>query len=139
MRKFKKEPVNHFVSNFFTDVYLTHEDFLRHDQIRSADGFRTTTYSSDLMKAVRRVKGLERIDTISHPKHKYIGKSFIDPFDGKKKTIVEVWEHFGFGNYFCAVYECNGSHGIFTIQSEGTAIEKYFDRERSLLIEEQLK
>jgi len=134
-----KEKITHFVSSFYEYGYKTHNNFLTHAQIRSEDGFRTTTYCSDLVMSIRKAKRLKKLDSIQHPNHKYIGKTFTDPFDNKKKTIVEVWEHFGFGNYFCAVYECNGSHGIFTIQSEGTAIEKYFGKERDLLIEEQLK
>ena len=135
----KKEIIYPTITKFYQHGYKTHDNLLTHAQIRSDDGFRVTTYCADLVRAVRRAKKLGKLPSIHHTNHRYIGKSFIDPFDGKKKTIVEVWEHLGFGNYFSAVYECNGSHGVFTIQSEGTAIEKYFGRERDLLIEEQLK
>lgn len=134
----KKEIIYPTISKFYQYGYYTHSNFLTHAQIRSDDGFRITTYCYDLVRLIRKAKKLKNLDSINHPNHKYIGKTFTDPFDNKKKTIVEVWEHFGFGNYFSAVYERNGSPGTFTLQSEGTAIEKYFGKERSLLIEEQL-
>jgi len=88
------------------------------------------TYSHDLLIKSRRVRGIKNSESVNILDHKYIGKSFIDS-DNKKKTIKEVWKHFGFGVYYVALYEDEfNSHGTFVLESEGNAIEKLFDNGR---------
>ncbi len=117
--------------------YYSHNGNVFHIVERREDGW--SSYSMGLRTRVLKAKGIPiGTQSIEHKDHFYIGKKFIDE-DLYEKTIETVWEHFGFGNYFIATYSRNGSHGTFTIQSQGTAWEKKFGKERGEFIEKQLK
>lgn len=111
------------------------DEFSRyHVVVKTDKGY--MTYSYDTLIAINRIKNNKQ-PSEQIINHRYIGKSFIG-HDGKKRTIKEVWRHFGFGDYYVAIFEDDKkSGGTFTLLAEGSGIEKMFCKD-SKFIEDQL-